>query len=88
MRIIEERRKINKKVRKAKVIFLMAHKDLDLDALGSCVGLSLILKQKRKDCYIIVDDKQHELGVEKILKELDGCIPIIRGEDINYSRYK
>ena len=40
MRIIEERRKINKKVRKAKVIFLMAHKDLDLDALGSCVGLS------------------------------------------------
>ena len=54
----------------------MAHKDLDLDALGSCVGLSLILKQKRKDCYIIVDDKQHELGVEKILKELDGCIPI------------
>ena len=87
MRIIEERRKINKKVRKAKVIFLMAHKDLDLDALGSCVGLSLILKQKRKDCYIIVDDKQHELGVEKILKELDGCIPIIKGEDIDKYLY-
>src|SRR5699024_5106679 len=87
MRIIEERRKINKKVRKAKVIFLMAHKDLDLDALGSCVGLSLILKQKRKDCYIIVDDKQHELGVEKILKELDGYNPIIRGEDIDKYLY-
>lgn len=87
MRIIEERRKINKKVRKAKVIFLMAHKDLDLDALGSCVGLSLILKQKRKDCYIIVDDKQHELGVEKILRELDGCIPIIKGEDIDKYLY-
>lgn len=87
MRIIEERRKINKKVKKAKVIFLMAHKDLDLDALGSCVGLSLILKQKRKDCYIIVDDKQHELGVEKILRELDGCIPIIKGEDIDKYLY-
>ena len=61
----------------------MAHRDLDLDALGSCVGLSLILKKRKKDCYIIIDDKNHELGVEKILRELEGCINIIRGEDIN-----
>ena len=64
-----------------------AHKDLDLDALGSCIGLSLILKQRKKTCYIIVDDKEHELGVEKILKELDGCIPIVRGEDIDKYLY-
>ena len=83
MKIIEERRQLNKRIRRAKVIFLMAHKDLDLDALGSCVGLSLILKQRKKKCYIIVDDKKHELGVEKILRELDGCIPIIKGEDID-----
>ena len=83
MKIIEKRRALNKKIRKAKVIFLMAHKDLDLDALGSCVGLSLILKQRRKNCYIIIDDKKHELGVEKILRELDGCIPIIKSEDID-----
>ena len=83
MKIIEERRALNKKIKKAKVIFLMAHKDLDLDALGSCVGLSLILKKRRKKCYIIIDDKKHELGVEKILRELDGCIPIIKSEDID-----
>ena len=83
MKIIEERRQLNKRIRRAKVIFLMAHKDLDLDALGSCVGLSLILKQRKKKCYIIIDDKNHELGVEKILRELDGCIPIIKGEDID-----
>lgn len=83
MRIIEERRQLNKRIKKAKVIFLMAHKDLDLDALGSCVGLSLLLKNRKKDCYIIIDDKQHELGVEKILRELEGCIPIIKGEDID-----
>lgn len=83
MKIIEERRQLNKRIRRAKVIFLMAHKDLDLDALGSCVGLSLILKQRKKKCYIIIDDKKHELGVEKILRELDGCIPIIKGEDID-----
>lgn len=83
MKIIEERRQLNKRIRRAKVIFLMAHKDLDLDALGSCVGLSLILKQRKKKCYIIIDDKKHELGVEKILRELDGCIPIIKGADID-----
>ena len=55
MRIIEERRQLNKRIKKAKVIFLMAHKDLDLDALGSCVGLSLLLKNRKKDCYIIID---------------------------------
>ena len=42
MKIIEQRRALNKQIKKAKTIFLMAHKDLDLDALGSCIGLSLI----------------------------------------------
>lgn len=87
MKIIEERRQLNKRIKKSKIIFLMAHQDLDLDALGSCIGLSLILKQRKKNCYIIIDDKKHELGVEKILKELDGCIPVIKGEDIDKYLY-
>lgn len=87
MKIIEQRKELNRRIKRSKIIFLMAHKDLDLDALGSCIGLSLILKQRKKTCYIIVDDKEHELGVEKILKELDGCIPIVRGEDIDKYLY-
>ncbi|MBQ2639646.1 MAG: DHH family phosphoesterase [Bacilli bacterium] len=83
MAILKEKRKIKRAVRKAKTIFLMGHKDLDLDALGSCVGLSLLLKKKKKECYIIIDDKEHELGVEKILKELEGCINVIRSENID-----
>lgn len=82
MSIIKERKKLNKAVRKAKNVFLMAHKDLDLDALGSCIGLYMILKKHRKKCYIIIDDKRHELGVEKVLRELDGCINIIKSEEI------
>ena len=54
MKIIEERRQLNKRIKKSKIIFLMAHQDLDLDALGSCIGLSLILKQRKKNCYIII----------------------------------
>ena len=83
MSIIKERGKLNKAVRKAKNIFLMAHKDLDLDALGSSIGMYMILKKKRKKIYIIIDDKTHEPGVEKVLRELEGCVDIIKSENLD-----
>lgn len=82
MGIIKERKVLNNTIKKAKTIFLMAHKDLDLDALGSCIGMYMILTKRKKDVYIIIDDKTHELGVEKVLIELEGCIKIIKSEDI------
>lgn len=82
MSIIKERKKLNKSVRNAKNIFLMAHKNLDLDALGSSIGMNMILKRKKKNCYIIIDDKNHEPGVEKVLRELEGCITIIKSSEI------
>ena len=47
MGIVDKRKELNKCLRKSKNVFLMAHKDLDLDALGSCIGLSTILSQKK-----------------------------------------
>ena len=82
MSIIKERRKLNKAIRKANTIFIMAHKNLDLDALGSSIGMIQILKHRRKKCYIIIDDKVHEPGVEKVLKELEGCFEIVKTEKI------
>ncbi len=87
MSIIKERKKLNKAVRKAKNIFLMAHKNLDLDALGSSIGMYMLLKRKKKQCYIILDDKNHEAGVEKILRELEGCLQIIKSENIEEYLY-
>ena len=87
MRIIDKKREWNKAIRGSKNVFLMAHKDLDLDALGSCIGLSTILGQKKKNCYIIIDDKNHELGVEKVLRELEGCIKIIKSEEVDRYLY-
>lgn len=87
MGIIKERNKLNKAIKNSKVIFLMAHKNLDLDALGSQIGMNMILKKKRKKCYIIIDDKNHEMGVEKVLRELEGCIEIIRSEEIEEKLY-
>lgn len=83
MSIIKELGKWNKATHRAKTIFLMAHKNLDLDALGSCIGAYLILKKHKKKCYIIIDEEEHEAGVNKILKELDGCIDIIKSEQLD-----
>ena len=83
MKIIDEKYKLNREIRKSSNIFLMAHRDLDLDALGSCIGMYLYLKSKKKNCYIIVDDQNHELGVEKVILELEGCIEIIKSENID-----
>ncbi len=88
MEIVKKRKTLTKKLNHAKKIFIMAHKNLDLDALGSSIGLYKILKKKKKECYIVIDDKKHELGVEKILKELDGCIDIIRGEKVTDKLHK
>lgn len=82
MSIISERRKINKSIRKSKTIFLMAHKNLDLDALGSSIGMLKFLERRKKQVYIIIDDKTHEAGVEKVLRELDGCLNIVKSENI------
>ena len=87
MGIIKERRKLNKAIWNAKTVFLMAHKNLDLDALGSQIGMYMVLKRKKKNCYIVIDDKTHEMGVEKVLRELEGCINIIRSEEVEEHLY-
>lgn len=83
MEIIKNKRKLNKYLKKANNIFIMAHKDLDLDALGSSIGMYTILTKKKKKCFLIIDDKEHELGVSKILKELEGCLNIIKSSDLD-----
>lgn len=82
MKFINRKKDLNKALKKSDTIFLMSHKDLDLDALGSCIGLNTILSAKHKKCYIVIDDKNHELGVKKVLQELEGCITTIKSEDI------
>lgn len=87
MAIIKQRNALNKAIRRASNIFIMAHKDLDLDALGSSIGMYLLLKKRKKECFIIIDDLTHELGVEKVLRELEGCIKIIKSENIEKYKY-
>ncbi len=91
MKIIEKKKALQKKFKKAKTIFIVAHKDLDLDALGSSIGIYSVLEKMKKNCFLIIDDKRNEAGVSKVLQELDGCLNIISSQmiqDYLYPRMK
>ena len=66
-------KKLNKVLRKeialSSNVFIIGHNDLDLDAIGAAIGISLISKRLNRKPYIIVNDNILENGVEKILNE-------------------
>lgn len=67
MDIISKSQNLVKIIKEASSVFLMAHKDLDLDAINSCIGMDYYLKRANKTSYIIIDDKIPEPGVKKVL---------------------
>lgn len=79
---------IKKMIKKSKRVFLMAHKNLDLDAISSCIAMSYLLRKLNKNSFIVIDDKTNELGVEKILHEIDGSYQIITSEDVEEKLHK
>ena len=87
MKLTEKRKEIKQMLRHAKTVFIMAHKDLDLDALGSSIGLYFILERLDKNCFLIIDDTKYESGVAKVLKELEGCLNIIKSSQIEENLY-
>ena len=87
MRLIERKKELRKKIKSAKTVFIMAHKDLDLDALGSSIGLYIILEKLNKNCFLIINDTKHESGVSKVFKELEGCLNIINDNEIEDNLY-
>ena len=57
----------------------MGHKDIDLDAIGASLGIYSLINNENK--YILIDDKEYELGVSKLLSKMES-INIVRTEDI------
>lgn len=81
-------KEIKKIIKKSKNIFIVGHKNLDLDALGACVGIATMANHFHKESYIIIDDKKHELGVEKVLNEIKNDFNIIKSIDIPHYHHK
>ena len=74
---------IKKLIKKSDNVFVSGHKNLDLDAIGACIGIKSISECFNKKCYIIVDDLEHELGVSKILEEIKDTVNIIKSSEIS-----
>ena len=87
MKLIERKKELRRKIKYSKTVFIMAHKDLDLDALGSSIGLYIILEKLNKNCFLIINDTKHESGVSKVFKELEGCLNIIKDNEIEDNLY-
>ena len=84
----DEIKEVKRKIKHSETIFIMGHKNLDLDAISSNIGICYILQKLNKTCYIVIDDKEHEMGVKKVLHEIEGCYNIITSEEIEEKMHK
>lgn len=79
MKIIDSYKQINKLIEECSSIFISGHKDLDLDALGACLGMYNYVSNE-KETYFIFDDKRSEESVSKVIKDLDNNIRFITSD--------
>ena len=66
-------------------VFIVPHNRPDYDALGACVGMSLIAGKHKKKNYIIINDDIKELPgeIKKLIEEIKVKHNIIRIADLN-----
>ncbi len=64
MEILNRSKEIIKKIKKAKTIYITAHKNIDLDALASIVTMNHICRKYKKTSYVIIEDIHLEKAVE------------------------
>lgn len=63
--------KIEKIIKTSSNIVITAHKDLDLDALGSMLGFYYVSTNYDKKACLLVEDTTFELGVETALSNIE-----------------
>ena len=67
--IKELRAHLERNMLKSSKIFIIGHNSPDFDAIGSCLGLSVLAMEYGKECYIIINDEDSKIepGVKKII---------------------
>lgn len=68
-------------IQESNVVFVMGHKNIDIDALGSAMGIYRLAKSLDKKCYIVSEPKGNSLDkyleeINKIEEYKDLIIPI------------
>ena len=67
------------KILESKNIVIVPHKEVDFDALGSAIGISLIVKKLKKVPIILIDDPFYKIdrGVQIVIDEIKSEFPIL-----------
>ncbi len=60
---------ISNMIQESDVVFVMGHKNIDIDALGSAMGIYRLAKSLNKKCYIVSEPKGNSL--DKYLEEIN-----------------
>ncbi len=71
-----------KTIQNSSHIYIMGHKDLDLDAVGSAIALVKIVNHYNKEASIIMNDKTSELAVGQVLKVEQKNMAFVQSDDI------
>lgn len=63
-------KKVQKLISEASNVIIMAHKNLDLDALGSSLGIYYLCKNLGKNSFLLIEEEKSEMGVTRSFNEL------------------
>ncbi|GEL07579.1 DHH family phosphoesterase [Salisediminibacterium halotolerans] len=59
-------------IKESDKVYIMGHKNPDMDSIGSAIGMLKIAETNGKDGYIIVDPEDMNQNVQKLLEEVEG----------------
>ncbi len=82
MTILSKKNELIKYITDANKVFLVGHRDADLDAIASCIAMYSYAKSLDKDSYIIMDDIRIEPGTKKIYENYKSKINFIKSRDL------
>ena len=77
--IIEKRNRVRARVvaqdlleliDKADQVVIMGHKIPDVDSFGACIGMHNIVRKSEKECFIVIDTKEIDNTLDKVLAYL------------------
>jgi len=73
---------LEQKILQSGNIVIVPHKGIDFDAIGSAIGISLVVKKLKKASFILIDDPVYKIdhGVQLIIDEAKNNYPILNKE--------
>ncbi|MDP4084656.1 MAG: DHH family phosphoesterase [Bacillota bacterium] len=51
-------------------VMIMGHKNPDMDAIGSAIGIQKVAQMNQKDAYIVLNFQEIDLGVQRLVEEI------------------